>query len=532
MSLFVKNERWDLATPVSPFHAAPRRLQARRALMGAVGALALMGAGANIAVLSATAAHAEGQVSQGPVSQGLVASGPASFADIVERVKGAVVSVKVNVVETAENEAGDQGATPGLPPGMPPLSPDDPLFRFFKRFGGQDGSPFRQQKPHKGQALGSGFIISSDGYVVTNNHVVDHATDVTLTLEGGKTVPAKIIGVDKKTDLALLKITEKATYPYVQFSDKAPRIGDWVLAVGNPFGLGGTVTAGIVSARGRDIGAGPYDDFLQIDAPVNRGNSGGPTFNNSGEVVGVNTAIFSPSGGSVGIGFAIPSEVAKDVVAALKERGSVARGYIGVQIQPVTPEIADSLGLKSTKGALVAETRANSPAAAAGVRSGDVITAVDGETVESSRDLARKIAALGPDKSVKLTYIHNGAEKVAEVRLGVLPVEKEAKASPSTDAPEKTALANFGLKLAPAAQVPGAGKEGAAVVDLDPEGVAAQKGLRPGDVIVDADGKPVSSPADIVAALDKVKKEGRRALLLRVKTGDSTHFLALPINPA
>ena len=308
-------------------------------------------------------AHAEA-----PVTQGMNFVGPASFADMVDRVKGAVVSVKVNVVEKAEADGADSGGGEGLPPGMPPLSPDDPLYRFFKRFGGPNGMPMPQPHPHKGQALGSGFIISSDGYVVTNNHVVENSTEVTLTLEGGKAVPAKIIGVDKKTDLALLKITEAGTYPYVQFSDTMPRVGDWVIAVGNPFGLGGTVTAGIVSARGRDIGSGPYDDYLQIDAAVNRGNSGGPTFNAKGEVVGVNTAIYSPSGGSVGIGFAIPSEVAKDVIVALKDKGSVTRGYIGVQIQPVTQEIAESLGLKSTHGALVAQTQPNTPAAAAGMR--------------------------------------------------------------------------------------------------------------------------------------------------------------------
>src|SRR5579883_1772968 len=232
-------------------------------------------------------------------------------------------------------------------------------------------------KPHVTQAQGSGFIISPDGYVVTNDHVVDNATEVTVTLDDGKNVPAKIIGTDKKTDLALLKIKEGGPYQYVEFAKTTPRVGDWVIAVGNPFGLGGTVTAGIMSARGRDIGAGPYDDFLQIDAPVNRGNSGGPSFNLQGQVVGVNTAIFSPSGGSVGIGFAIPADTAQTVIAELKEKGTVSRGWIGVQIQPVTQEIADSLGLKSTKGALVAQVQPHSPAGDAGIKSGDVILGVN-----------------------------------------------------------------------------------------------------------------------------------------------------------
>ena len=250
---------------------------------------------------------------------------------------------------------------------------------------------------------------------------------MTITTADGKTMPAKVIGVDTKTDLALLK-AEGTDFPFVTFASHAPRVGDWVIAVGNPFGLGGTVTAGIVSARGRDIGSGPYDDFLQIDAPVNHGNSGGPTFNAEGEVVGVNTAIFSPSGGSVGIGFAIASDVVKSVVQQLKETGSVTRGWIGVEIQPVTPDIADDLGLKTAKGALVAEAQKNSPAAAAGVKSGDVITAVDGETVADPHELARRIAALGPKKTVELAIIRNGAPMTIDVTLGTMPADKTASA--------------------------------------------------------------------------------------------------------
>ena len=333
----------------------------RAALLGAVAVVALGGAFGNSLLPHGALAEAPALTVPGQ------SSGPASFADIVDRVKGSVVAVKVKMVETAD--ASDDNSA-----GIPQLQPGDPLEKFFKRFGGE-GLPFQFRGPqqrHSGQALGSGFIISADGYVVTNNHVVEHASDVSITLDDGRTLPAKVVGTDKKTDLALLKVNDGNNLPYVNFATKEPRIGDWVLAVGNPFGLGGTVTAGIVSARGRDIGAGPYDDFLQIDAPVNRGNSGGPTFDTQGNVVGVNTAIYSPSGGSVGIGFAIPAEVAKDVVASLKEKGTVSRGWIGVQIQPVNPDIADSLNLKNTKGALVAETQSGSPAASAGLKSGDV----------------------------------------------------------------------------------------------------------------------------------------------------------------
>ena len=512
-----------------PSHREPsfpraRRRPLRAVMLSAVGASALVvGSAAGVAMLPAYA--------EAPATQGMAPVGPASFADLVERVKGAVVSVKVDVVEKAEATGPEFGeGVPGLPPGMPPLSPDDPLYRFFKHFGAPNGTP---QRPHKGQALGSGFIISSDGYVVTNNHVVSDATNVKITLEGGKVVPAKIIGVDKKTDLALLKITEPGSYPYVEFSNVMPRVGDWVIAVGNPFGLGGTVTAGIVSARGRDIGSGPYDDYLQIDAPVNRGNSGGPTFNTKGEVVGINTAIYSPSGGSVGIGFAIPAEVAKDVISELKNKGSVTRGYIGVQIQAVTQEIAESLGLKSTQGALVAQVQPNTPAVAAGLQSGDVITALDGVKVEGPHELSRKIAALGPNAEVALTILRNGANKDIKLKLGKLPDDQQAKAGGMIpEKAAKTALTKYGFSLEAAKDVSGAGKDGAVVTDLDPDGPAAQKGLRQGDVILDIGGKPVAGPDDVVKALADAKKEGRRAVLLRVKTGDNTHFLALSADPS
>jgi serine protease Do len=446
-----------------------------------------------------------------------------SFADVVDQVRGAVVSVKVKVV--------DNDGVVTSRPGLPQFEPGDPLERFFRQFGeGRNGQQSPQARPRSGISQGSGFVISADGYVVTNNHVVDKASEVTLTFDDGKTVTATIVGTDPKTDLALLKIKEAGTYKFVEFAPKAPRVGEWVIAVGNPFGLGGTVTAGIVSARGRDIGSGPYDDYLQIDAPVNRGNSGGPTFNAQGQVVGVNTAIYSPSGGSVGIGFAIPSEVAKDVIASLQDKGSVARGWLGVQIQPVTPEIADSLSLKGAKGALVADAQKDSPAAASGLRAGDVITHVNGDAIESPRELSRKIAGFGPDRKVDVTVVREGAEKTLSVKLGNMPNEQRADARPQRDNQRGDALTGYGMTLAPASQVAGAGRQGVVVADINPEGPAAQKGLRAGDVIVEAAGQPVSRPADVSRALEQAKKDGRKAVLLRVRSADSTRFVALALS--
>jgi len=344
-----------------------------------------------------------------------------SFADVVDRVKPAVVSVRVKakVVASADDESGPAGIE-GLPPGHP-------LERFFRRFGqegmGEGMGPRgpQQQQPRVQLSQGSGFFISQDGYVVTNNHVVANAAEVQLVTDSGKTLSAKVIGTDPRTDVALLKVNESGSYPFVQLASGKPRIGDWVLAVGNPFGLGGTVTAGIVSAQGRDIGSGPYDDFLQIDAAVNRGNSGGPTFNQKGEVVGVNTAIYSPSGGNVGIAFAIPAATVQSVVEQLKEHGSVARGFIGVQIQPVTAEVADAIGLKDAKGALIAEAQANGPAAKAGLKRGDTILAVNGEKVADARELSRKIATFAPGTKTSLTIWRDGKEREVTFEVGRQP---------------------------------------------------------------------------------------------------------------
>jgi serine protease Do len=389
-----------------------------------------------------------------------------------------------------------------------------------------NGMPRQRHQVITGE--GSGFFISADGYAVTNNHVVDHAESVQVTMDDGTSYTAKVVGTDPKTDLALIKVDGKKDFPFVKFSDQKPRIGDWVVAVGNPFGLGGTVTAGIVSASGRDIGNGPYDDFIQIDAPINKGNSGGPAFDMNGNVIGVNTAIYSPSGGSVGIGFDIPSTTAKLVVAQLKDKGAVTRGWLGVQVQPVTAEIADSLGLKEARGAIVDNPQDGSPAAKAGIEAGDVITAVNGTAIKDSRDLARTIATLAPGSSVKLDVFHKGDSKTVTLALGELPNERQAqadegKAQPGNGAPR------LGLALAPAGEVQGAGQKGVVVTEVDPQGPAAQRGIQTGDVILNVGGKPVANVGDVRSELAQAKSSGKNSVLLQVKNADATRFVAVPL---
>jgi serine protease Do len=360
--------------------------------------------------------------------------------------------------------------------------------------------------------------------------VVDKADSVEVTTDDGKTYTAKVIGADSKTDIALIKVEGRSDFPHVTLAEKAPRIGDWVLAVGNPFGLGGTVTAGIVSARGRDIGAGPYDDFIQIDAPVNKGNSGGPTFDVDGNVIGVNTAIYSPSGGSVGIAFAIPADTVKTVVTQLKDKGQVTRGWIGVQIQPVNADIADSLGLKNADGALVSEPQSDGPAAKAGIQSGDVITAVNGQPVRDARDLAKRIGGMAPGSTVNLTVISKGSEKNVALTLGELPREqRQARATPEERDNSGTQVPRLGLSLAPAGNVAGAGSDGVVVTQVDPDGPAAAQGFRTGDVILDVAGKRVTSADDVRKAFADARSGGKRTVLLRVKSGDNTRFLAVPL---
>ena len=511
----------------------------RKAWLGAAALAALVAGGATLesGVVAPAPARAELLSLDRPVQ-----AAP-SFADVVDRVKPAVVSVRVR----AENVA-DRGDSRSF--GMPDLGEDHSMREFFRRFwGDQDrglgrgdrwgrgeergdrwgrGEERSQPRPGPrrfGQSQGSGFFISADGYVVTNNHVVANGNSVEIVIDDGRTLSAKVVGTDPKTDLALLKVDEGGNFPHVRLAAERTRIGDWVVAIGNPFGLGGTVTAGIVSAHGRNIGAGPYDDFIQIDAAVNRGNSGGPTFNLKGEVVGVNTAIASPSGGSVGIAFAIPAHVAEKVVADLRDDGKVTRGFIGVHIQPVTKEIADAMGLKEVRGALVAEANRDSPAAKAGIRAGDTIVAVDGERIRDARALSLKIASYMPGKSVPVTVWRDGKEQTFTVEVGGQEGERSTRADAGSGRLTDNIQPRLGLQLAPTE----GGEEGVAVAEVDPRSPAAEKGIRKGDVILDIAGKAVSRPEDVRSAVEAIHRDGRKTVLLRVKSRDGVRIVAVPL---
>jgi serine protease Do len=437
---------------------------------------------------------------------------PPGFADIVERVKPAVIAVRVKV----ENKVG--------PEAVFPFDPGSPLERFFREYGFPEGIP----RHRFSRAQGSGLFISADGYAVTNNHVVKGTKSVEVATDDGKTYSAKVVGADAKTDIALLKVEGRENFPYVTFAEDAPRIGDWVIAVGNPFGLGGSVTAGIVSARGRDIGAGPYDDFIQIDAPINKGNSGGPAFDGNGNVIGVTTAIYSPTVGSIGIGFAIPADAAQSVVAQLKDTGFVTRGWIGVRIQSITPDMADALGMKQARGVLIVQPQQGGPAAEAGIKARDVITSVNGQDVKNSRDLAKKIAASRPGSKVELGVLRNGAEKKISLTVGEMPRERQAGLG--FKGPLSGGAAPLGLTLVPASSVAGVGDRGVVVIGVSPDGPAVAAGIRSGDVILEVAGEAVNSPSDVRKEVRDAAQSDKRHVLMRVKSGDVTRFVALAVS--
>jgi serine protease Do len=434
---------------------------------------------------------------------------PVGFADVVDKVKPAVISVRVKI------DAGKAGKE------ISRLSKDSPSGRSFRRFD-QPDTPGSSSRGRILTGQGSGFFISADGYAVTNFHVVETADKVEVTADDGRIFTAKVIGADQHSDVALIKVDSAGNLPFVTFADGNPRVGDWVIAVGNPFGLGGTVTAGIVSARGRDIGAGSYDDFLQIDAAVNRGNSGGPTFDIDGNVIGVNTAIVSPTGGSVGIAFAIPAATVKAVVAQLKDKGKVTRGWIGVQIQEVTAELAENLGLSVVRGALVAEPQPGSPAAKVGIQSGDVIVSINGKEAHDSREIARTISGLPPGTTATIVVVRKGQEKSFNITLGNLADQREVSASAELPRQKGTSVPRLGVSVARAA-------DGVIVTNVDPGGPAADLGITSGDVILQAADKKVAAAVDLRNAIEAAQKAGKHTVLMRVKSADGVKFVAVPV---
>ena len=445
-----------------------RRRAFRTYLLSGVAALALVAAVPAVYRANADAPVLQKNEAPGTLTLNEKAIGLPDFTKLVQRVKPAVASVRVKERSSAQLMSGNGQDNPfkGTP--------------FEKFFNGPEGFQWKQVRPHPAEAQGSGFFVSADGYVVTNNHVVDDASEVEVVTDDEQTFKAKVVGTDERTDLALLKVDSDKKFPFVTLSKDKPQIGQWVVAVGNPFGLGGSVTAGIISAEGRDIGEGPYDDFLQLDAPINRGNSGGPTFNLKGEVIGVNTAIFSPSGGSAGIAFAIPAATVESVIPQLEEKGYVRRGWLGVQVQPVTPDIAESLGLKDAKGALVSEPLPGSPAAEAALQSGDAVTAVNGESVKDARDLAKKIAAIAPGTEVSLSVLRAGKAETVTLKVGEIQAKTHDRAAAEQNS--RADVDKLGLELAPASEIEGQGSKGVAIVAIDPAGKAAGLGMAPGDV--------------------------------------------------
>jgi serine protease Do len=452
------------------------------------------------------------------------------FADVFSNLAGRLVGVVVNISTTKI-----AAPPPKNGPEPQPSSPESSLDDFFRDFFGNNGGPNGQPIA----SLGSGFIIDPAGLIVTNNHVIANAEQITVTLSDDTVLQAQVIGRDAVTDLALLKVQPKGPLPAASWGDSTKaRVGDWVLAIGNPFGLGGTVTAGIISATARDIHSGPYVDYLQTDASINRGNSGGPMFDLAGEVIGINTAIYSPSGGSIGIGFAIPAAVARPIIDQLKASGKVERGWIGARIQPVTDEIAESVGLDKGRGAMIAAIDADSPAAQAKLRPGDVILSYDGKPIDRSRQLPRLVADTRPDQTVKVTIWRDGKESDAELKVVALDPNRPAPPPPQPEPPKPTPTIDaLGLKLARASEelrkqfsLPDS-EQGIVIVEVPQTGAAAAQGLRPGDLVVAVGSTQVLTPDQLLQQVANVKKAGHKYVLIRVARDGTTRFIALPVEP-
>jgi serine protease Do len=481
-----------------------------------------------------------------PVTPAYARETPGSFADLAAKLLPAVVNVSSSQLVNARNAGPDSG--PGAGPEIPLFPPGSPFEQFFKDFlnrnhpPGQGGQGGDQPEPERRmQSLGSGFIIDPSGLIVTNNHVIDGADEITVTLQDNTTLKATVVGRDETGDIALLRVKPDKPLPAVQFgnSDDA-RVGDWVLAIGNPFGLGGSVTAGIVSARGRNIHQGPYDDFIQTDAAINRGNSGGPLFDMDGQVIGMNTAIYSPSGGSIGIGFSIPSNMVKNVVEQLKDFGHPRRGWLGVRIQEVTPDIAESLGLKEASGAMVAGVNDGGPADKAKIHNGDIILKFNNQDVKDMHALPRIVADSEVGQSVPVVLWRDGKEVTLQATLAEKPDDTQQVAAttgaPANPAPKPSDIAGLGMKLAPISQdlkdkyQIGADQKGVVITDVTPDGPAAERGLKPGDVVVEVQQGEVGSVDDVKKRIDAVRKENRKSVLLLIQRQDGLQWVPLSLS--
>jgi serine protease Do len=470
-----------------------------------------------------------------------LARGPDGIADVAEKVIDAVVNISTSQTVEAKGGpggGGDRGAMPQLPPG----SPFEEFFDdFFKnRRGGPGGSKGGDLQPHKTNSLGSGFIIDTSGIVVTNNHVIADADEINVIMNDGTKIKAELVGVDKKTDLAVLKFKPPRPLIAVKFGDSDKmRLGEWVIAIGNPFSLGGTVTAGIVSARNRDIASGPYDNYIQTDAAINRGNSGGPLFNLDGEVIGVNTLIISPTGGSIGIGFAVPSKTVASVVDQLRQFGELRRGWLGVRIQQVTDEIAESLNIKPARGALIAGVDDKGPAKPAGIEPGDVVVKFDGKDVKEPKDLSRVVADTAVGKEVDVVVIRKGQEETKKVTLGRLEDgDKAVQASAKTPDPVEKPVTQkaLGLDLATLSKDLRSrykikdSVKGVVITNVDGSSDAAEKRLSAGEVIVEVAQEAVSNAADVKKRIDQLKKDGKKSILLLVSNAEGElRFVALSV---
>ncbi|GHA29171.1 serine peptidase [Devosia pacifica] len=508
----------------------PTILSRTRRFLGASAIALMVGVGGVSTALVATNQPANAQMQNAAEIQVPETTPLGGFADLVEAVKPAVVSIRVEGEQTRGMGPGGRRGGGQFEFNFPDLPQDHPFRDFFDQFGDQFGGPGNggAPEPRPFMAAGSGFMISADGYIVTNNHVVQDASTVTVMLDDGSEREAEVVGTDERTDLAVIKI-DGEDLPFVTFEDERSRVGDWVVAVGNPFGLGGTVTVGIISASGRDIGGSSYGDFLQIDAAVNTGNSGGPAFNLNGEVVGVNTAIYSPNGGNVGIAFAIPSSTVQMIVDQLISDGEVTRGYLGVSIQDVTGDIADSVGLDSARGAIVREPSPETPAAQAGIQSGDIVLEVDGERIDDALDLSRTIASKAPNTEVDLTLWRDGEETTVTVTLATLEeqvAETEEQPQPPQEVPETEETSVAGLTLVPN----GDGSGGLLVREVESGSAAADRGISVGDVILEVDNNEVSSVSEFEDAISEVRERGLNTALVMISRDDVSRFIGLPIN--